>query len=509
MIAVESRNGLFHEAPSMQDFYRSFELSDYPFNVYTAENESQYSGMLFIHPLNYDAIKSSFDGNRSIIIRGNRGTGKTALLVDLQQNIPSDALFCVIDDYTELQLPPTTTEYYILLIKSIVAALFLKLFDEKERLKRLDKDDKLFLSFLLSEYTSPITQRELTRKIEAIQLSKFRQFVKNKADIIRAVLNYGLTAGLNVVNDIIRNYYAGLPLIEESQIREIVPKFDFDAETDFNASVASYQLLLRICSLIEKLGYQKITAFFDKFDEDNRMENNAEIVSEFIKPLMTDNKLLENTSIQIIISIWEVPFSRILSTVRTQKHHCPQLSWPIHKLRDALNTRISVFSNNSICDYRNLFSSDVSQGSIEEIFYLCNGNPRDLWHIFDRIFQAQYAINANSRFLSEQAVKNGLDDFVTTFNFYEYYPRKANAKANSMDVYGYIKHLLKLSTETFTKNQLNDAAKIGSSISNYVVGMENIGLVVKTNEKYKSGVVYRINDPKVIYAIKNQLDIAK
>ena len=78
-----------------------------------------------------------------------------------------------------------------------------------------------------------------------------------------------------------------------------------------------------------------------------------------------------------------------------------------------------------------------------------------------------------------------------------------------MDVYGYIKHLLKLSSEEFTKNQLNDAAKIGGSINNYVVGMENIGLVAKTNEKYKGGVIYRINDPKVVYAIKNKLDITK
>ena len=60
---------------SMKEFYEGFGLKDYPFNVYTAENESQYANEIFVHPLNYDAIKSSYDSNRSIVIRGNRGTG--------------------------------------------------------------------------------------------------------------------------------------------------------------------------------------------------------------------------------------------------------------------------------------------------------------------------------------------------------------------------------------------------------------------------------------------------
>lgn len=78
-----------------------------------------------------------------------------------------------------------------------------------------------------------------------------------------------------------------------------------------------------------------------------------------------------------------------------------------------------------------------------------------------------------------------------------------------MDVYSYIKHLLKLESDVFTKNQLNDMAKTGGSTNNYVVGMEKIGLIINTNEKEKGGVLYRINDPKVVYAMRNGLDISK
>lgn len=495
---------------SMKEFYEGFGLKDYPFNVYTAENESQYANEIFVHPLNYDAIKSSYDSNRSIVIRGNRGTGKTALLNDLLTNTdPKTCIQCVIDDYSDLDINPQNSEYYHLIITNLVTKLFYRLFDDKKRLNNLNKEDKLFLSYLLSEFTSVITKNELTRKIESIQLSGFAKFIKKNVNFFRVIFNYGINAGLNILNDVIRNYYGALPPVQATQIREIIPKLSFETDTEFNKERVSYNMLLRICTVIGKLGYTKIVVFFDKFDEDNRMENNAETISQFITPLITDNKLLENPSIQIIVSVWEVAFSRILDQFRSQKHHCPLLSWPVPKLKDALNKRLHVFSDGGVDDFSKLLDSDVDEATVNEVFTLCNGNPRDLWHIFDHIFQSQYGLDPQYDKLAKRAVDDGLKRFVTEFNFFEYYPKKPNAKANTMDVYSYIKHLLKLESDVFTKNQLNDMAKTGGSTNNYVVGMEKIGLIINTNEKEKGGVLYRINDPKVVYAMRNGLDISK
>lgn len=511
IVTTEMKDALImRETKSFGDFYKSFGLKDYPFNLYTAENETAYLVNLFIQPLNYDEIKSSFEGNRSIIIRGNRGTGKTALLLDLEQNAKAaKALTCVIDDYSELSMKPTLAEYYNVILVNLVSSIFYRLFDEKDRMKKLNKDDKLFLSLLLNKYTNQVTRNELIRKIEAIQLSAFTRFIKGKINFIRAVMNYGLTAGANFVNDVIRSYYSFLPPIQESEIRDILPKFNIEAETDFNSANSSYKVLLQVCGIIKKLGYEKVTVFFDKFDEDSRMESNAEVISEFICPLLIDNKLLENSDIQLVISVWEVPFLKIIQQVRTQKHFCPQLSWSTPKLTSALNKRIAVFSDRQSVNFRNMFADDVSEEDIRELFYLSNRNPRDLWHIFNRIFQSQYALDNSSTKLTKESIAAGLNDFVMNFNFYEYYPRKAKAKSNTMDIYSYIKHLLKLPGERFTRNQLSDLAGTGGSTQNYVVGMENIGLVAKTNEKQNGGVVYQICDPKVIYAIRKGIDISK
>ena len=168
----------FTDEISLHDFYQEFGLSDYPFNLYTAENEGDYIKKLFVHPLNYDTIKSSFDGNRSIVIQGNRGTGKTALISDLIQNVNTpNHLICVIDDYSDLNINPSTGEYYLMLIKTLVSTLFNRLFVDIKRIRVLTRGEKVFLSCLLSEYTDSVTKEELKRKIESIQLSSIKRFI--------------------------------------------------------------------------------------------------------------------------------------------------------------------------------------------------------------------------------------------------------------------------------------------------------------------------------------------
>ena len=421
-----------------------------------------------------------------------------------------DCFNVFIDNYEDISLQPHIFEYYRLIIRNVLSKLFNNLCTEKKRLRRLSKSERLFLSCLLNQYISQATKRELARKIESLQLSPIKLFIKKKINLLRAILNYGLTSGLNVANDIIRSHLSYLPPITESQVRDILPSIDLEAETEFNSVENTYSTLIRICAIIKQLGYSHISVCLDKFDEDNRMKNNAETVSSFIAPLLTDNKILETPELQLVIAVWEIPFNRIRDIVRTQKHFCPLLSWPEYNLRNVLNKRLSIFSDHSLTDFNNLFDDDVNSESINEILYLSNGNPRDLWHIFNCIFQSQYSMNPNAKMISSAAIKMGLDDFVTHFNFYEYYPKKPNAKANSMDIYGYIKHLLKLPNTRFTKNQLREYANTGSSTNNYVVGMENIGLVVKTSEKTNhGGVIYQIVDPKVVYAFMNKLDISK
>jgi hypothetical protein len=167
-----------------------------------------------------------------------------------------------------------------------------------------------------------------------------------------------------------------------------------------------------------------------------------------------------------------------------------------------------VFSADELSDFRKMFLETIDDDAIGYMFKLANKNPRDLWHLMDRILHAQYTSDPQATRISGASVKAGFDNFVSAFNFYEYYPRKSNSKASSMDIFAYIKHLVKLSGDTFTRNQLNMAAGTGSSTQNYCVAMENIGLIENTGSASGS-IVYRIRDPKVVHAIENNMDISK
>jgi hypothetical protein len=184
------------------------------------------------------------------------------------------------------------------------------------------------------------------------------------------------------------------------------------------------------------------------------------------------------------------------------------LSWGRRDLERAVNNRLGVFSEKEIEDYKNLFEPNVSDEQIDLIFELANHNPRDLWHEFDYIFKQQYKIAPESSKISAESIVFGLRDFVSQFNYYEYYPRRANARANSMDVYAYIRHLLRLSTVEFTRNQLTARSGVsGGSVSNYVQGMENMGLIF-SNGQTGGNVNYKIRDPKIKHALINKIDIS-
>lgn len=404
-----------------------------------------------------------------------------------------------------MKTEPETKDFYRLVVKNLTREVFSRLVDHKNKMRALDKEERLFLSYLLTNYTDSITITNLKKKIETIQMPRPLLVAKYMYNYIRSLLNYGATVAANIISDPIRGHF-GLP--DTTNVKEFFPEIAAGLDDDFIGSDESYSLIERTIDIINKLGYKNIVVALDKLDEDTRFENDAEVIADFIKPVVTDSKLLLNQRIQLIVSIWAVPFNNLQDSVRTHKHYCPVIHWEKEDLVKALNRRLSVFSKGKLNNYLNLFDASLNNDFLSEIFILANENPRDLWHVFNSIFKAQYALGSEVTKLGGQAIETGLREFVLGFKFYEYYPKKMNSRANTMDIYSYIAHLLKLDGDTFTKNKLNERSGIGGSIHNYVIGMERMGLIKKHGQQSGS-VIYRIVDPKVVYAIRNQLDIAK
>ncbi|MBU3098954.1 MULTISPECIES: P-loop ATPase, Sll1717 family [Clostridium] len=489
-------------------FYQNIGFDSYPFRDRTAEKEDITK--LFIKPLDYSSLEDILLSNQTAVICGNRGSGKTIILSDLKSKVPSNKLVCFIDNYEAIPLNNNLHDFYSLILQSITKNLLIHLDSNKKTLKKASRDDKIFLSFLIMKYSDSITGDQINLKIGNVQLNCLKRLVNKFTLPLTTLLNYGTTAMTNFGNELLtQKFGAYLPSISEGTVRKIFPNIHFTIANEFKSVEISYSLFDRSLQLIKSVMGSIPLVLIDKLDEDIRLENDAEAIANLIKELVCDNNLLLNSNIQLFIAVWQIPFSYLSALFRRSKHYVYDIVWNQQQLEIVLNRRLSVYSNNKISKYNNLFCPDVATDEIKNIFILSNSNPRDLWNIFNEIFKAQYSIDNNSKTLCKQAVINGLHHFVEHFEFYEYYPKKKDAQKNTNNVYSYINHLLKLDdTDEFTNEELRQAASTGGSTTNYISGMMNIGLIKKTDNKRAGGaVIYKIKDPKVTYAILNNIDI--
>lgn len=492
---------------NFENYYKSLELERYPFGVFTSEAEKDVFDEIYIKPTNYSVIAEGIK-NTSAIIIGERGTGKTALSRNLEIELLDNANLTIrIEEFSALKTNYETEELYRFLTERITAAFFMRQAENPSSLWRYTKEERIDLSMYLHTYLGATTKSLLRDKIKKIQNSITKRLVIGTYNATRVILNYGLKALSKFASDALTKHFSSLPEFDTGDA-EYLKRIDSEIDESFNQEQKQYFYLEKLCYLIKKLGIEKIYIIIDKIDEDPRFESDAENISEYIKKIASDNKILTNENFQIILFAWSTPFNYIRDTVRTQKLSFSSLSWDRPQLENALTRRLHAYSSGKISDFRQLLSKCTPE-TLNLLFDMCNRNPRDLWHILNKSFEEQFKSDPHSS-ISDEAISSAIDRFVKEFNYYEYYPRKSNARANSMDIIKYIKHLQKLDSDKFTKDKLNTMAGTGGSTNNYVVAMENMGLIRNSNEKAQGGaVLYEIIDPKVRYAMQNNITIGE
>ncbi|EHJ95133.1 P-loop ATPase, Sll1717 family [Agrobacterium tumefaciens] len=497
---------------TFQDFYKGMGFTEFPFSILNAESEGEKGSDLFVSTSKYGPIIEGFLSGNTMIITGDRGSGKTAIILDFIRKFRTDerlssGLFVSINDFSSLKSEFSSGDLYKFAIEEIAKEIFTRIARQDVYVSKLGKDEKVGLTYFLHHFVPASTKAELRKKIESIQIGKMQRLLTWCYRVLRFPANVGINAVTHFVSDILSKSLGGSGS-PETAFREYLPDVDLSPTIDFNDVETSFAKLKELVALSRKLGFGRVVLIMDKIDEDPRFHSAAEEIAAFVEPIVSDTKFLLDQDMQVVIALWIAPFNMIKDKVRTQKVYCAALDWSSRDLEAALNRRTNVYSNLKINSFHELFSEDVTSDTLAYLFRMANKNPRDLWHIMSYIMYSQYDSLSISTKIENNAINSGLNDFVQKFNYYENYPRKANAKASSMDAYGYIKHLLKLSGDHFTRNQLNDAAGTGSSTLNYCVGMENLGLIEKDGSS-SGNINYRIRDPKVTHAITNGLDISK
>ncbi|MYN42770.1 hypothetical protein GTP55_25840 [Duganella sp. FT109W] len=489
-----------------EDFSKNIGLNNYPFSVFTAEEEKEFLNKAFIRPIAYSTSSSAAKEGKNVFIYGERGTGKTALLYRLTTECAASIV--PISDYSALPLIPNKSDihgFYLdnlsgLILRTIAASISLR--------TKINKQDKLLLSYLLKKHTTSISRNSILNEMQVIQHSWMKRAGVSIWNSLLGLLNNVAGAAVDAASDAISKSM-GLPSIGAAgDKKEYFKQIHLSVDDTFDESTANSIILGKALDLCGKIGISRTTFILDRIDEDSRWKNDSDLIADFLRPFLTENELFYNQKLQFIFSIWSIPYQKVKSDFRSNKFCVEPIEWTADALMLVLNKRLAEHSNSGINNYAEIFEDpDYFK---KDVVPLANANPRDLWQLMHKIFREQYRINAQATKISVEAMDFGIKEFVKGFSYYEYYPKKNNAKSNTMDVYSYIAHLLKLSKCQFTTTTLDEAARTGGSTSNYIVGMEAMGLVRRCEEKGPKGSnLYEIRDPKVKYAVLNNIDIRR
>ncbi len=341
-------------------FYKAFGFSEYPFSQFTSEHETEKGKALFIDTQMYSPIIEGFRDRRTMILSGDRGTGKTAVLYDFNRNTQrQNTIVISVSDYSQLGTKFEGSDLYKFVIRNLSDEFFRRMGEDRKTGSKLARADKVLLTYFMVHFTKPATVAELRRQVQDMQHGLMSRVASWIYDKTRLPLNIGANAAAKFLGELIARATAA-PTAVEPPWTEYFPELGKRVDESFTDAEASYSMLRRLVSLVRKVGYDRVVFMFDKIDEDPRLDNAAEDISDFIEPLVTDNKFLLDDQFQVIISLWVIPFNLLKDRVRTQKIHCPKLEWSESDLLAVLGRRLAVFSGEKVTSLSDLIAADVT-----------------------------------------------------------------------------------------------------------------------------------------------------
>jgi hypothetical protein len=288
-------------------------------------------------------------------------------------------------------------------------------------LSRFTADERVFLSYLRQQFFKPETKEQLDEEVKKLQFPKWKRVLSSCWQWIRLPLNFIATISANLIGHTVsKSMGQDFPEIHMNEIKRIFPDLPFKANSSYYDIKCNLNFIQKITSVVTKLGKTRTVVILDRLDEDSRLGGDAEKVARFVEAVVTDhNLLLGGMSLQVIVCLWSVPFYLLEHRgIRPQKINTEKLLWDRDDLENALDTRLRYYSRNNIASWRAVFESGVPEGTFDDIFFVANGNPRNLWQIFDKIFREQHKRASQRTKLTESSARGGLEEFVKDLSIF-------------------------------------------------------------------------------------------
>ena len=489
----------------LRELYRSLGFIIPPFATYSAEEEVDYLDNIFNPPKYLNTLYTDIKNGATRFIFGERGSGKTALAFRLKRNAENDNILSIlIDSYDGINLKNNNKQFLLKIIQYSVTILCINLINRPDLIRKLNKIEKEKLTFFIELFF-----RSLSR-IEFENLHNKTSSVKTY-NIIKRICNYSviktingiLSTGVELASSSITKSLGLETKPTVGIYKEYFPELtEIDITTkelNINDIDVTYEklrnFLEELSLLVKKLGFKKMVIFFDRIDELPQLEGKVDKIAMFINEILQDTTLLLYPNVSYMFIIW----SRIRpelsnSNVRFDKFKPVVITWIKEEIESILKIRLDFFSHFKV-KIKDILKKD---DEYEEIIYISNNSPRDLFRLLSCIYDEQANDNPHVRFFHTKNLKKGIEKFIKNYDFYSLYPKKGTKE----DIYNVIHQILSLNIIEFKVTDIMRYRKISqqTAISHLKI-MKNYNLI----EDVSDSKSYKVIDPKLVYLIKNNI----
>ena len=470
-----------------------------PFNKSSAEEEIKYINKIYKKPNYYSSLLSEIEDGNSRIVFGERGIGKSAMMLNLQNDLKNkDLLVIVIDDYDDIPLKTNDFDLLLVVVEKIVQTLSIELLKNPIKVKKLNKIEKEKLSLFISLFFNKMSSLEFEELYNTVQRHKIKNLFKQLYNkVLCKIVNTTVSGGIEVVSDLI-NKSLNLPAVNNVvSYKSYLPEMRIEKIGDVDKRKYKYKelklILEELIVIVKKLGFKNTAVLLDKIDEFKKINGDVSKIVEFVKDFMLDTKLLYIDGASFVFFLW----SRISSdlnqqSIRYDKFRTKDIIWSENDLIDIIDNRLLFFSN------RKLKSNDIFESSedLQLVFKCANRSPRDVIILLSKIYDEQEILNNSSIKFSTESVFKGINSFINSYDFHSIYPKQKGAQ---IDIMGLIAKLEKVAKSEFLVSDLASVTKVGpQAASSHIKLMLKYGLVAEIPNPEDGRIKkYLINDPVV------------
>lgn len=490
----------------MEELYENMGFTSNPFSRFSAEEEKEYLEDIYIKPRYYRTVYNDIKDGASRFIIGERGIGKTALMLNLEQDLEKNNVFSVlIDEYDGIPNVDNKKQLLLLIMRKIVTKYAVYLLNNRSVVRKLDKSDREKIAFYIDNFFETLSQDEYERTKSTV--TKYRQ-----KRIFAQFFNFFLLKPINSIFSGASEWISttvtkslGLPSVSDSFYKSYIPEISVTEnqqkiEVDSLEYIRTKQLLKMLIDCIVKSGFNSVVVFFDKIDEYQNLGTNIQSIADFIKGIALDTGLLQTEKCAFVFVVWSKVRDELNSQgVRYDKFKPIDVTWSDDELKNILNRRLGFFSDNKV-DMFSLLENDHT----DELLELANKSPRQLIVLMSRIYDEQEAENVQASVFSDAIVEKGIRQFVCNFDFPSLYPGEKGKKSYIVNV---VNSILKIGKHEFGSSDLVAQKKYSSQAANNDIKiMKNYGLIEEKSEVSGHSKVYKVVDPIIRHMINRTIE---